>query len=128
MIQIFQVTYRGGVYDMTTFLDCHPGGAGRIQMVNGGDLEAYWEVYALHNRPHIQNLIEHYRIGHLSPEDAKKASEESVFSNYYGTDPERPGAVANDCRIPSIHPWNHETNRKHLVFTDDFKKHQKHRL
>jgi cytochrome b involved in lipid metabolism len=63
---------------MTTFLDCHPGGVGRIKMVTGQDLEAYWKVYELHHRPHIQNLIEHYRIGNLSPEEAKKATEESV--------------------------------------------------
>jgi sulfite oxidase len=109
------LTYRGGVYDMTTFLDCHPGGVGRIEMVAGSDLEAYWKVYHLHNRPHIQNLIEHYRIGNLSPEDAKKATAESVFADYYENDPARPAVVENGGRIPSTRPWNHEPKRKQLV-------------
>jgi len=109
------VTYKGGVYDMTTFLDCHPGGAGRINMVQGSDLKPFWKVYELHQRPHILNLLEHYRIGNLTPEDAKKAEEDSEFSNYYEEDPQRSAAAKEDFNIPSLRPWNSEPPRKKLV-------------
>lgn len=51
------------------FLDAHPGGASRIQMVNGNDLGQFWDIYKLHNRPHVRKLMEEYRIGNLSPAD-----------------------------------------------------------
>ena len=47
---------------MTPFLEAHPGGVTRIQMVNGQDLKAFWEVYKIHNRPHIQALLQDYRV------------------------------------------------------------------
>lgn len=61
-----RVTLNGGVYDVTKFLDAHPGGANRIRMVNGLDLKHFWKVYDLHDRPHIRQLLEHYRIGTLT--------------------------------------------------------------
>ena len=39
------VSYRGGVYDVTAFVQAHPGGAQRIMMAAGGPLEAYWRLY-----------------------------------------------------------------------------------
>jgi len=109
------VTYRGGVYDMTTFAECHPGGEARVHMVQGQDLEAFWEVYSLHNRPHIQNLIQHYRIGNLSKEESEQATRESTFSNYYDNDPVRLASAREGTNIPSTHPWNHEPSREALV-------------
>ena len=39
------VSYRGGVYDVTSFVQAHPGGAQRIMLAAGGPLEAYWRLY-----------------------------------------------------------------------------------
>lgn len=104
------VTYKGGVYDMTPFLDAHPGGSSRIEMVSGSDLSAYWNIYEIHNRPHIQALLEEYRVGTLSPEDTQRAEEDAkgTFSNYYQDDPPRPRAEAGDLRVASTAPWNSE--------------------
>ena len=41
------VTYAGGVYDITEFIDSHPGGSSRISMAAGGALEPFWKLYAL---------------------------------------------------------------------------------
>ena len=49
----------------SAFLDAHPGGATRIMMTNGSDLSAFWKVYNLHNRPHVRQLLEEYRIGYV---------------------------------------------------------------
>merc|ERR1719204_1208093 len=104
----------GGVYNVTTFLDAHPGGSARIEMTNGQDLRKFWSVYTLHDRPHIRALLERYRIGVLSPEDAKKAYDETPdFGNYYESDP--PRSRMDELRIPTIHPYNAEPQLKALI-------------
>eukprot|EP00039_Didymoeca_costata_P002881 m.63441 g.63441 ORF g.63441 m.63441 type:complete len:728 (+) comp11580_c0_seq1:277-2460(+) len=64
------VTYRGGVYDVTSFLPLHPGGQLRIRMANGMDLSAFWSIFRFHNRPRVRARLEDFRIGNLTPEDA----------------------------------------------------------
>ncbi len=64
------VVLEEGVFDVTTFLEAHPGGQPRIQMVNGQDLGEFWKIYKLHNRAHIRLLLEEMRIGVISKEDA----------------------------------------------------------
>eukprot|EP00039_Didymoeca_costata_P015873 m.275784 g.275784 ORF g.275784 m.275784 type:complete len:649 (+) comp16295_c0_seq2:1254-3200(+) len=100
------VTFRGGVYDVTSFLEAHPGGQHRIRMVNGMDLSAFWNVYTLHDRPHIRAFLEDYRIGNLTPEDAITIEKETQFSSMYDEEPERP--KRRELRIPSEKPWNSE--------------------
>lgn len=102
------VAMQGGVYDVTPFLDAHPGGSGRIEMVDGRDLARFWEVYRLHDRPHVRGLLEEYRIGNLSKEDYEKVRGDTQFSSYYGDDPKRPAAEKGELRIASAAPWNSE--------------------
>jgi hypothetical protein len=94
------VTLDGGVYDVTTFLDAHPGGVDRIQMVNGQDLAKFWGVYDLHDRPHIRALLEEYRIGNMTPCDYKRVKSETAFASYSQNDPHRPAADLGKLRIP----------------------------
>ena len=49
------VTYAGGVYDITEFIDNHPGGASRISMATGGALEPFWKLYAIHMKDEVKN-------------------------------------------------------------------------
>lgn len=102
------VTLDGGVYDVTSFMDAHPGGTDRIEMVNSQDLAKYWAVYDLHDRPHIRALLEEYRIGNLTACDYRKIKSETRFSSYYENDPPRPAASIGKLRVPSSHPWNSE--------------------
>ena len=41
------VTYGNGVYDITSFIDHHPG-AKNILMAAGGSIEPFWDIYAVH--------------------------------------------------------------------------------
>ncbi len=95
-------SYRGGVYDLTSFLKAHPGGD-RIEMANGLDLEPFWEVYRLHFRPHIQHLVEDFRIGNLSKADALISIKNTTFENGYTNEPDRPRSVM---RFASERPFN----------------------
>ena len=112
------VTYKGGVYNVTAFLDAHPGGPDRIMMVAGADLEAFWGIYKLHHRPHIKALLEEFRIGSLSAADAATSEEASTFSSAYENDPKRPRVEAGEMRVPSFAPFNMEPPIAKL--TDEF--------
>jgi sulfite oxidase len=58
-------------------------------MAAGQDLEPYWEVYRQHLRGHVVDWMEGYRVGNLSPEEAKAASKSFEFGDAYETDPVR---------------------------------------
>ena len=42
------VTFRGGVYDITQFVQNHPGGVDKILMAAGGSVEPFWRLYRQH--------------------------------------------------------------------------------
>ena len=84
------LTFRGAVYDMTFFQHGHPGGAPRLLMAAGQDLEPYWDVYRQHLRGHIVQWMEKHRIGTLSQEDRAKQDANKVnFGDIYQSDPIR---------------------------------------
>lgn len=56
------VSYQNGVYDITEFLDKHPGGD-QITMSSGKAVEGFWMYSKLHYAPHVLELLEKYRIG-----------------------------------------------------------------
>ena len=80
------VIINGSVYDLTDFTG-HPGGYGRIQMASGHDLEPFWQVYKQHNRGHVADLLQKYRVGHLAPRDAATVRQRTRFDNPYSNDP-----------------------------------------
>jgi sulfite oxidase len=96
-------SFRGGVYDVTDFVKGHPG-KDRILMANGLDLEIFWNTYKIHFRPHIQHLLEDYRIGTLTPKAAARVKSETFFENPYTDEPPRPRAIL---RMASERPANY---------------------
>lgn len=84
------VTFKGGVYDITSLLQGHPGGTGRLLMSGGCDLAIFWHVYRMHYQKHVLDFVETFRIGNLTPEDAIKMETEFVFNDPYANDPYRP--------------------------------------
>lgn len=59
------VTYKDGVYDVTDFLDMHPGGSQRLMLAAGGAIDPFWAMYAQHKTAEVHNMLEGYRIGNL---------------------------------------------------------------
>ncbi len=59
------VTYRDGVYDVTDFVEQHPGGSARLMMAAGSAIDPYWQIYAQHNTEQVQGMLAQYRIGRL---------------------------------------------------------------
>lgn len=45
-------SFKHGVYDITDFVDKHPGGD-QILLAAGGSLEPFWMLYAAHQTPQV---------------------------------------------------------------------------
>uniref|UniRef100_A0A914CJ72 sulfite oxidase n=1 Tax=Acrobeloides nanus TaxID=290746 RepID=A0A914CJ72_9BILA len=67
------VTFQNGVYDITQFIESHPGGD-KILMAAGGSLEPFWALYAQHKTKEVLEILETLRIGNIDPEEVIKAS------------------------------------------------------
>mmetsp|Transcript_7096 Transcript_7096/g.5059 ORF Transcript_7096/g.5059 Transcript_7096/m.5059 type:complete len:85 (+) Transcript_7096:408-662(+) len=63
------VTYKDGVYDLSDFAKSHPGGADKLLMAVGGDIQPFWEMYPFHKVESIFELLKKYRVGDLHAED-----------------------------------------------------------
>jgi sulfite oxidase len=57
------VTYKDGVYDITEFVDNHPGG-NRIMLAAGKSIDAYWNLYRQHfNSSAPMEMLQAMQIG-----------------------------------------------------------------
>ncbi|WKY03715.1 hypothetical protein Q1695_005014 [Nippostrongylus brasiliensis] len=107
------VTYKGGVYDVTEFVEFHPGGD-KILLAAGGSIEPYWNLYAQHKTEEVLEILEELRIGSLDSKDVETYAPADE-SDPYAKDPIRhPALVVNQQR-----PFNAETPSELLM--DNFR-------
>lgn len=59
------VTFREGVYDVTDFLDLHPGGPEKLLLASGRDVEDYWRSFPQHFEGVVGAMLEKYRVGNI---------------------------------------------------------------
>jgi len=109
MIDGVWVTHEGKVYDITNFVDNHPGGK-KILLAAGGSLEPFWALYGMHNSPAVKELLEEYRIGSLSEKDKSKSIVTKI-DDPYSNDPRRHPAL----KSASVKPYNAEPPAALLV-------------
>lgn len=103
------VTYLNGVYDITSFVDVHPGGYDKIRLAFGGAIDPFWNIYGQHKVEHVLSLLEEHRIGNLSHQDAQ-AVKQSLGNDAYANDPLRHPAL----KERSKKPYNAETPNEFL--------------
>ena len=99
------VTYGDGVYDITGFVEHHPGGKDKIMLAAGGSLDPFWAVFAAHNTDEVCHVLEEWRIGNIAPEDRGKTQAESRNEGPYANDPERTTIL----KVNTKEPFNAET-------------------
>lgn len=92
------VTYGQGVYDITEFVSQHPGGPEKISMAAGTSVEPFWMLYGVHKNPNVLAILEKYRIGNLSAEEAAEAS--ANLEDPYAKDPRRHPALKPSSKKP----------------------------
>ncbi|KAK5149658.1 hypothetical protein LTS14_010789 [Recurvomyces mirabilis] len=61
--------YRGNrVYDITDWVPNHPGGEVILRAV-GGSIEPYWNIFTIHQKQDVYDILEQYFIGTIDPRD-----------------------------------------------------------
>ena len=104
------VTYGKNVYNISNFVENHPGGKDKIMLAAGKGLEPYWNTYKQHtNNPNvIKDFLEPLKIGTLkdyNPDKYKDANDP------YINDPNRD----TDLKFHSVSPCNAETPKDSIM-------------
>lgn len=97
------VTFKDGVYDITSFVDSHPGG-NRILQAAGGPIEPFWKMIPVHYDSNAKEILKQYKIGHLHEKD--RLDPNKIKSEAYDNEPTRSPSL----KVVSQEPFNAEPN------------------
>jgi sulfite oxidase len=75
------VTYKNGVYDITEFIEQHPGGAEKIILAAGGSIEPFWALYGQHMEDVVFEILESLRIGNIKEPIAIPTMGDNLYAN-----------------------------------------------
>ncbi|KAJ3090437.1 hypothetical protein HK102_003759 [Quaeritorhiza haematococci] len=104
------VTHGDAVYDITEFVEIHPGGK-LIMLAAGKSVDPFWAIFAVHQNAEIADLLEYYRIGTLAKASSSAAdssaddSKSKQMAELFAMDPPRDPAL----RVHSRYPANMES-------------------
>lgn len=91
------VTYKDGVYDITEFVEAHPGGAAKIMLAAGKAIDPYWNIFQQHFRTGFPlKMLEEMRIGTLAPGEYVA----EALADPYAADPERDAQLVYHNKTP----------------------------
>ena len=95
------VMYGDGVYDITGFLELHPGGHDKLMLAAGKSLEPFWEVYSVHEYEEIYSTVEEWRIGNVAQMDRGK-NKQIDGGNLYANEPIRSPMLFSIMKTPFL--------------------------
>lgn len=98
-------TYENNVYDITKFVESHPGGKEKIMLAANKQLEPYWNLYKQHFKPEVFELLDSMKVGELSDYNPDKFN---YLQDPYQNEPERSPKL----KIHSQEPCNAETPKE----------------
>ena len=103
------ITYKNSVYDITNFVDNHPGGKDKIMLAAGKGVEPYWNLYKQHlNNNYINNeILEPMKIGEIKDYNPDKYLN---LIDLYNNEPDR----SNNLTFHSVTPCNAEVINENL--------------
>ena len=101
------------VYDITEFIESHPGGADRIMLAAGGSIDPFWKMYQQHLTPEVHEIISKYRIGKLKAGEVEEIASDNA-DDPYGDEPVRHPALV----VRKEKPFNAEVPQ--LLLTDTY--------
>uniref|UniRef100_A0A0R3RK36 sulfite oxidase n=1 Tax=Elaeophora elaphi TaxID=1147741 RepID=A0A0R3RK36_9BILA len=105
------VTFQRGVYDITNFIQSHPGGD-KILLAAGGPIDPYWNIYRQHLTDATLEILEELRIGNLDERDIMVIEPyHSDENDPYRNDPKRHPSLI----VRSEKPFNAETPRELIM-------------
>jgi sulfite oxidase len=100
------VTYKNKVYNVTNFLDIHPGGKENLLMAIGGPVDMYWNIYKQHYSDYVSKVLSKYEIGEL------KDYQKEEFENEYHSEPTRDNTTTT---VHKKEPYNAELNVANIL-------------
>ncbi|KAI5458239.1 Oxidoreductase, molybdopterin-binding domain-containing protein [Mariannaea sp. PMI_226] len=83
------VVYGDKVYDITDWIEAHPGGD-VILRAAGGSIEPYWDIFTIHKSDYVRDILKQYLIGFVDVADlvdGRPAREE--IEDPFADDPDR---------------------------------------
>lgn len=98
--------YRGDrVYDITEWVPNHPGGDVIMRAV-GSSIEPYWNIFTIHQKQDVYDILEQYFIGLIDPRDLVDGKPPAdQIEDPFQSDPRRHEALI----VHSDRPFNAET-------------------
>ena len=96
------VTRGNRVYDITEWVSVHPGGEVILQAA-GGSIDRYWDIFSIHQKQDVYDILESYFIGEVDSRDLEKFSGE--VDDPFVNDPERDARL----HVLADRPYNAET-------------------
>lgn len=105
------VTRGHSVYDITDWVGVHPGGE-VILRAAGGSIDSYWNIFSIHKKQDVYDILEQYKIGEIDEQDLVdgKLPTEAIDDPFV-TDPTR----HPELRVLTAKPCNAETPSKALA-------------
>ncbi len=98
------------VYDITEWIPGHPGGEVILRAV-GGTIDKYWDIFSIHKKQDVYDILEEYYIGDLDPRDLVDGKvPQDEIDDPFTTDPKRDPRLM----VHSAKPCNAETPEKSL--------------
>ena len=99
------VTRGARVYDITDWIPAHPGGDVILRAV-GGAIDQYWDIFSVHRKQDVCDILESYFIGEIDPRDLENGVVPAKdIVDPFKADPERDTGL----RVLSERPFNGET-------------------
>ncbi|CAH1103925.1 unnamed protein product [Psylliodes chrysocephalus] len=119
------VMYKEGVYDVTDYMEEHPGGEDMILQAAGRSLEPFWAIYLGHeDNDEVIDILEALRIGNLDLKPGEPVCESPEFKknrcDYYN-DPERHAVILKPlCMKPYIAGPSPEKLRENFMTPNSY--------
>ncbi|KAK0736010.1 Oxidoreductase, molybdopterin-binding domain-containing protein [Apiosordaria backusii] len=116
------VTFEDKVYNITDWIEAHPGGD-VILRAAGASLEPYWNIFSIHNAPHVKEILGQYMIGFIDAADLGpdgRPAAESI-EDPFEDDPVRdPRLITHTLKPRNAEPPNEELDRTFYTPNDLF--------
>lgn len=83
------VTKGTRVYDITDWIPSHPGGDVILRAV-GGAVDQYWDIFTIHKKQDVYDILEDFYIGYIDPQDLVDGAVPSEnIDDPFSSDPKR---------------------------------------
>ena len=105
------VTKGTKVYDITDWIPGHPGGDVILRGV-GGAIDRYWDIFSIHKKQDVYDILEQYYIGDIDARDLVDGAIPSEdIADPFNNDPKRDPRL----QIITQRPFNAETPAEELA-------------